>query len=128
MVPFSPHAAVRRGLLSVHRRWDAHTDMAKHSIHVGVPLSFAVLTIHECTARPPTLAARGCGSPRVRNSYRGPPDQDIECFAPPDQNTVTTLTVPSEFTKMPPSGQLAQLVRAPLLHSGCRGFESLIAH
>lgn len=26
-----------------------------------------------------------------------------------------------------PSGQLAQLVRAPLLHSGCRGFESLIA-
>ncbi len=25
------------------------------------------------------------------------------------------------------SGRLAQLVRAPLLHSGCRGFESLIA-
>ncbi len=25
-------------------------------------------------------------------------------------------------------GRLAQLVRAPFLHSGCRGFESLIAH
>ena len=25
-------------------------------------------------------------------------------------------------------GRLAQLVRAPALHAGCRGFESLTAH
>ena len=29
---------------------------------------------------------------------------------------------------MHPIGRLAQLVRAPCLHRGCRGFESLIAH
>ena len=35
---------------------------------------------------------------------------------------------PSGLERRDPQGRLAQLVRAPALHAGCRGFESLIAH
>lgn len=41
----------------------------------------------------------------------------LSLHSPPPQQSVIDVVL----------GRLAQLVRAPFLHSGCRGFESLIA-
>ena len=44
------------------------------------------------------------------------------------QERLNPQLIDSYTSTLTSEGRLAQLVRAPRLHRGCRGFESLIAH
>ena len=89
----------------------------------------------------------GCQPPGPALRRLGPVLDQASLPQVPPESTQATRLAPERLTSLMPRspafptvvrraaepynvrvGRLAQLVRAPALHAGCRGFESLIAH